>query len=164
MPYNHQELVPRAGRRRRRRGLRKNPHASGSLSGLRRAVRSHTQAYANLQETAPGDLAGGNETENQERPSGSPCGPNPRPDPVPWVWTGLSRAGGRPLMPIYEYRCLRCEKSFERLWLSLEAGRNLPVCPRCGSTETEVIPSRPARVGREEGGTSSCGEGGGVFF
>ncbi len=66
-------------------------------------------------------------------------------------------------MPIYEYRCLRCENFFERLWLSLEAGRNLPVCPRCGSGETERILSRPGRVGREEGGSSSCGDGGSRF-
>ncbi len=37
-------------------------------------------------------------------------------------------------MPIYEYRCERCEERFEQL-VPLRAERPAVTCPRCGTRE-----------------------------
>ena len=40
-------------------------------------------------------------------------------------------------MPIYEYRCLKCQESFEKLFLK---GDEQPVvCPKCGSKEAKKL-------------------------
>ncbi|MEW6440715.1 MAG: zinc ribbon domain-containing protein [bacterium] len=44
-------------------------------------------------------------------------------------------------MPIYEYRCPKCEKVFEKLSLSWRSTLP-PACPHCGSPETSRIQSR----------------------
>jgi putative FmdB family regulatory protein len=43
-------------------------------------------------------------------------------------------------MPIYDYKCQKCEHQFEALVL----GGNTPVCPACGSAELERLFSLPA--------------------
>jgi putative FmdB family regulatory protein len=40
-------------------------------------------------------------------------------------------------MPIFEFRCDRCGKEFERIVLS--SGEPSPDCPVCGCTETKKI-------------------------
>ncbi len=44
-------------------------------------------------------------------------------------------------MPIYEYRCLTCQRISEFLLLSLSAPL-APECPRCGGTDMERVLSR----------------------
>jgi putative FmdB family regulatory protein len=41
-------------------------------------------------------------------------------------------------MPIYDLRCCGCGAEFERLVM----GRGAGVCPRCGGTRLERLPSR----------------------
>jgi len=52
-------------------------------------------------------------------------------------------------MPIFEYRCGKCEKTFEVLHL---AGRdNEALCPDCGSSDIKKLisaPFLPSSVGR----------------
>lgn len=43
-------------------------------------------------------------------------------------------------MPIYDYRCRNCEKSFE----TLVRGNRTPACPECGSENLEKLLSVPA--------------------
>lgn len=71
-------------------------------------------------------------------------------------------------MPIYEYVCRKCSKSFEELVFSGDAA---PACPACQEPEAERVLSAFA-VGRSEGGGgaaprevgpcgNACGSGGG---
>lgn len=41
-------------------------------------------------------------------------------------------------MPIYEYKCLKCEKEFEELVSSHD---ELPLCPKCKSDKVEKLMS-----------------------
>jgi putative FmdB family regulatory protein len=64
-------------------------------------------------------------------------------------------------MPIYEYRCKKCEKEFETLVL----GRERPECPSCQSQSLERLLSTfavsagksSARPSFGNGGPSACG-------
>jgi len=47
-------------------------------------------------------------------------------------------------MPIFDYRCKACDKTFEMLVLSGET----PACPACGSIELEKLVSLPAPQGK----------------
>ncbi|HEX5410276.1 MAG TPA: zinc ribbon domain-containing protein [Terriglobia bacterium] len=38
-------------------------------------------------------------------------------------------------MPIFEYTCQKCKKTFEKLVLSRD--QPAPICPKCGSKRTE---------------------------
>jgi putative FmdB family regulatory protein len=55
-------------------------------------------------------------------------------------------------MPIYEYRCERCGKTFEKRRNISEADRGIE-CPECASEEIERLLSAFA--------TTGCGSGGG---
>lgn len=59
-------------------------------------------------------------------------------------------------MPIYEYRCDRCGRTFEKL----VRGRGTVTCPDCGSVSLEKLLSTPAllsgRTARPTGQTC-CG-------
>ncbi len=52
-------------------------------------------------------------------------------------------------MPIYEYTCLSCGQTFDHFWLSIKAAEEspAPVCPDCGSSETQRIVSQVAVLG-----------------
>ena len=66
-------------------------------------------------------------------------------------------------MPIYEYRCDACERSFEVLTSFAERERP-HVCPSCESSKTRVMVSSFAAVGGEGEFTSTlpmAGAGGG---
>jgi len=58
-------------------------------------------------------------------------------------------------MPLYEYRCEGCKKTFEEL---VFPGDPLPPCPHCGETHTHRIlsPVRWIGAGGEGGSPSSC--------
>ncbi|MGH7770931.1 MAG: FmdB family zinc ribbon protein [Candidatus Binatia bacterium] len=48
-------------------------------------------------------------------------------------------------MPIYEYRCLKCKKTFSFL-VGVVADSGEPVCPRCGGKNLSKLISRVARI------------------
>ena len=58
-------------------------------------------------------------------------------------------------MPIYEYRCRKCGKVFEKIQKVNEGGESLK-CPHCGGQKPEkVLSSFSSSKG--EAATSSCG-------
>jgi putative FmdB family regulatory protein len=64
-------------------------------------------------------------------------------------------------MPIYEYACAPCGKTFEELVIRRSDDADVR-CPACGSAEVARQMSRPAAVGGSGGGgsssaSSSCG-------
>jgi len=76
-------------------------------------------------------------------------------------------------MPLYEFRCLRCEREFEEL---VPMGTTTASCPGCGSHEVDRLASTAAfsvggRMhttasshgceGCSSGNCGSCGTGGG---
>lgn len=53
-------------------------------------------------------------------------------------------------MPIYEYRCLECQQTFEREATMSEREASRPSCPQCGSERVEqVLSSFFARTARK---------------
>jgi putative FmdB family regulatory protein len=64
-------------------------------------------------------------------------------------------------MPVYEYTCQNCKKSFEKLQRNISSHED-PTCPECGSTKTARKLSLFA-VGAEQAKSSSggCGRCGG---
>jgi putative FmdB family regulatory protein len=57
-------------------------------------------------------------------------------------------------MPIYEYRCQACERSFEVLTSFAQRDR-AQVCPSCESSKTRVLVSSFAAIGGEDAGFTS---------
>lgn len=62
-------------------------------------------------------------------------------------------------MPIYEYRCDKCEHQFEALQTVGADGKNL-ACPECGATAPEKILSVFASAATGNGQGNACGGGG----
>jgi putative FmdB family regulatory protein len=60
-------------------------------------------------------------------------------------------------MPLYEYTCESCKKTFDQLVRSMSSEVK-PACPECGSKETARALSVFA-VGANAGGKSSAGGG-----
>lgn len=54
------------------------------------------------------------------------------------------------IMPLYEFHCSDCNTQFEELVFSHD---ELPACPKCGSTKTEKLISRPCRNRKGGSGT-----------
>lgn len=50
-------------------------------------------------------------------------------------------------MPIYDYRCKDCDKTFELLVRS----SSVPTCPSCGSEQLEKLLSSPVASGKTAG-------------
>jgi putative FmdB family regulatory protein len=42
-------------------------------------------------------------------------------------------------MPIYEFRCTECHKTFSESMTIAEHVRRQPQCPACGSTKVEAV-------------------------
>ena len=63
-------------------------------------------------------------------------------------------------MPIYEYRCKKCEKEFEELIREKKEGTIK--CPKCGSSETQKLLSGFGVSGVSGGNTCSTTCGGGT--
>jgi putative FmdB family regulatory protein len=62
-------------------------------------------------------------------------------------------------MPLYEYRCRQCEKTFE-VFTQRRSNPTTPACPECGkNAEVERVWSPLA--GRVGGGCASPARGGG---
>jgi putative FmdB family regulatory protein len=47
-------------------------------------------------------------------------------------------------MPLYDYSCGKCNRSFELLVIS----STVPVCPHCGGTRLQLLMSAPAAPGK----------------
>ena len=65
-------------------------------------------------------------------------------------------------MPTYEYTCRNCSKIFDILYKSYSGQDETPVCPTCGSSETERMMSVFAAVdsgGEMESGFTGRGPG-----
>lgn len=61
-------------------------------------------------------------------------------------------------MPLYEYRCKRCDAVFEKLILDLNWERDLK-CPQCGSKElNKELSSFSSSVKSSESSASCCGK------
>lgn len=50
-------------------------------------------------------------------------------------------------MPIYDFHCNKCDRTFE----SLVRASSAPVCPACGSETVEKLVSLPAAQGKTTG-------------
>jgi putative FmdB family regulatory protein len=55
-------------------------------------------------------------------------------------------------MPLYDYHCSACDKTFELLVRS----STVPVCPSCGSDQLQRLVSRPAPQGKSAGMVSQA--------
>ncbi|MFZ5898530.1 MAG: FmdB family zinc ribbon protein [Bacillota bacterium] len=66
----------------------------------------------------------------------------------------LKKQGGR-IVPIYEFRCVKCSKRFEKLCEMGETGRNVK-CPQCGACNPNKLISGFCSP-NTEGGKGSCG-------
>ena len=49
-------------------------------------------------------------------------------------------------MPVYEYRCLDCDKTFEIVETLTEHGKHEVVCPECSKRHVERVWSRVVAV------------------
>lgn len=49
-------------------------------------------------------------------------------------------------MPIFDYRCLACNRRFELLM----RGSTVPVCPHCGSVNLDKCVTAPAAPGKSK--------------
>lgn len=49
-------------------------------------------------------------------------------------------------MPIYSYRCTKCENEFETLVRS----NDVPECPKCGASDLERLLAPPAPQGKSK--------------
>ncbi|MBZ5554494.1 MAG: zinc ribbon domain-containing protein [Acidobacteriia bacterium] len=60
-------------------------------------------------------------------------------------------------MPLFEYKCARCQHAFEKLILS--SGVNKPKCPKCHSSKTEQLFSTfsAGKEGRSQAAAGGCG-------
>ena len=67
-------------------------------------------------------------------------------------------------MPLYEFTCTNCDKTFEELVAAGSEGLDV-TCPHCGGEDVEKLVSRFASGGpsAERGGGGSCGPGSGRF-
>lgn len=65
-------------------------------------------------------------------------------------------------MPIYEFRCRRCEEQFEEIVRNLEQAEEV-VCPECGSDQVERLQSGFATIGTDHAAAPSCGPSSGGF-
>jgi len=59
-------------------------------------------------------------------------------------------------MPIYEYRCQRCEKVFEELIIRKSDEAELR-CPGCKESKVARVMSRPAATTKANGSAGACG-------
>jgi putative FmdB family regulatory protein len=73
-------------------------------------------------------------------------------------------------MPIYEYKCAKCEHQFEQLVKSMDTSAAV-VCPQCGGKKVEKLLSvfaarqgQPAPSPAAGPGCGSCGEAGACPF
>jgi putative FmdB family regulatory protein len=59
-------------------------------------------------------------------------------------------------MPIFEFKCCKCGKEFERIIFGSD--EQVPACPDCGSPEASKMLSVFACTGLEAELASSCGK------
>ena len=64
-------------------------------------------------------------------------------------------------MPIYEYRCPKCDYTFEKYTGAQKETSRGPSCPRCGCRGSDKVFSLFSSQGSASPGSSSnCGSGG----
>ena len=63
-------------------------------------------------------------------------------------------------MPIYEYACAACERTFEKRRMMSKADAQID-CPECGSAETNRCLSRFAAFSKGNGGSHAVAGSGG---
>ena len=63
-------------------------------------------------------------------------------------------------MPIYEYACTACERTFEKRRMMSQADAEID-CPACGSAETSRCLSTFAAFSKGSGGSHAVAGGGG---
>ena len=54
---------------------------------------------------------------------------------VKWVLLKINQIGGY-MMPIFQYRCLKCSEKFEVI---LTKSSQTPKCPKCGNTHLQKL-------------------------
>lgn len=64
-------------------------------------------------------------------------------------------------MPIYEFKCLKCEEFFEVIVMG-STGDDIKGCPKCGSDEFERVVSKTNFTISGSGGGSGSGQKAGV--
>ena len=63
-------------------------------------------------------------------------------------------------MPIYEYRCEKCDKTFEEFEIAPASGNAGRECPACGSKKTKRVVSAFSSPGSSgDQPASACGPG-----
>ena len=63
-------------------------------------------------------------------------------------------------MPLYEYKCKECEKTFENL-SSFRDSEKPVECPNCGSKKTgKLLSTFCPSMGKSAGGAVDCPKGG----
>jgi putative FmdB family regulatory protein len=82
----------------------------------------------------------------------------PRVDPRLGI-RGLGESSLGDVVPVFEYRCVRCGKVTEVFHRKLESNEDV-ICSHCGSDELEKLISAPARVitSTSSGTTTCCGK------
>ncbi len=65
-------------------------------------------------------------------------------------------------MPIYEFYCLDCQATFEKLCLSLKEAEEV-TCPSCGSSKVKKLLSSFSCSTSTQSIGSSCGSGSSGF-
>lgn len=58
-------------------------------------------------------------------------------------------------MPMYEFKCDRCEHTFEELMTASELQKEMPECPECGSKRTKKQVSKFSSS--NDSGYGGCG-------
>lgn len=73
-------------------------------------------------------------------------------------------------MPIYEYKCAKCDNQFEQLVKSMDSKETI-TCPQCGGKKVEKMLSvfaarqgQPAPAAAAASGCGNCGQAGACPF
>jgi putative FmdB family regulatory protein len=57
-------------------------------------------------------------------------------------------------MPMYEFKCDKCNHTFEELLTTYELKKEMPKCPECGSKKTK---KQVSKISSNDSGYGGCG-------